>query len=303
MRERASCHDRALPARVFSRSLPHPLRTVRTPLSETHFAAPGSLPSASNRNVKDRPSTDIPAGVHSHEPEGSLRPDAAKRPTCSVFAVPPRPDGFLLQRLRGLVASHCRSWGSPGFRPQGRACLHDHPRRPRRCHTLQSSPLTRPRCHPSPGALPPRRSPHPSRDGGSTSRPCSYGESVAPAHRCRCGTPVALLGFSSPELRAPLVLGADPEGTDLTNPHPHGRCELLANEGSCRADAPARVRFLPAPSPPSTSSSAAMSRGLPAPLRQARRPSVWVRTSHADVAAHPRTRRSRGNARRGPCAP
>jgi hypothetical protein len=177
--------------------------TVRTPLSETLLAPPGSLPSAFHRTVKERPSIDIPAGVHSHAPEGALRPDAATRPTRSVSAVPPRHDGFLLQRLRGPVASHCRSWGPPGFDLPCRACPHHTPRPPHRCHTLQSSPLHRPRSHPSPRGLPPRRSPAPSRDAGSTSRPSSFGESVAPAGRCRPGTPGALLGFSSPSLRAP----------------------------------------------------------------------------------------------------
>lgn len=98
-------------------------------------------------STKDRPSADIPPGVHSR-----LRPFELPRPTGAFGASQPatrsfRPRGFSPPRrlsppaARRLVASCCRPWGSSGFSRM----LHQ--RRlahvivlPLRCHTLQSFP-------------------------------------------------------------------------------------------------------------------------------------------------------------------
>lgn len=96
----------------------------RARLSETHLATArlGRSRAPSTGFFKDRPSVDIAAGVHSHRPGGLLRPGAATHRTRSAFVVSHHLDGFLHRRRRGLVASHCRPWGSPGCRLRVPAC-------------------------------------------------------------------------------------------------------------------------------------------------------------------------------------
>jgi hypothetical protein len=142
---------------------------------------------------KERPSTGITKGVHSRTPEGLLRQDGATRPARSVFAVPPRPDGFLLPSLRGLVASHIRSWGSPGFgwRPT------DVPVGPTRllpgATPSRASFLPRQPCPRHRGPLPPCRSSRLATRRGSGA--LLHRGSGLGARRCRRLPRPALLGF------------------------------------------------------------------------------------------------------------
>jgi hypothetical protein len=107
---------------------------------------------------------------------GSGRPEGATPPTRSAFVVSHHPDGFLHRRLRGLVASRCRPWGSPDFR------LSERPRArvssgfgvpagvpPSRAF----APPRRPRVTAT--AVPPCRSPRSSRNAAPTSGPSSWG--------------------------------------------------------------------------------------------------------------------------------
>lgn len=104
---------------------------------------------------------------------------------------------------RGLVASHCRSWGSSGFHltPPSQWWTE---RLPRRCRTLQSLPHPHSRTCISASRCPPAVSScvlgH---QGSSASRPCSARASVASNSRCRSSTPAALLGFPVSEAPHP----------------------------------------------------------------------------------------------------
>lgn len=83
-----------------------------------------------------------------------LRPDASRRHACSVLAVLPGLDGFLRQRIRGLVASRSRPWGSSGFRAPGpHAC--DHLRASSPMPALQSFSLPRSVPRVTAGSCPP----------------------------------------------------------------------------------------------------------------------------------------------------
>jgi hypothetical protein len=146
--------------------------------------------------------------------------------SCSVLAVSHRLDGFLRPDLRaealgpwsrGLVASRCRSWGSPRFSapapPHRRRCA-GAPPFPRRCsYPSKNSPRLQPHrvttaVAPLPFLLARRRArgkpvARCSRLRASalrtpTSRLCSACESVAWSHRCQCGTPYPSVGLCSP---------------------------------------------------------------------------------------------------------
>jgi hypothetical protein len=65
-----------------------------------------------------------PSPLHRHDASestptaiaGRFGAEGATLAACSVLVVSHHLDGFLLQSARGLVASRCRSWGSPRFR-------------------------------------------------------------------------------------------------------------------------------------------------------------------------------------------
>jgi len=154
--------------------------------------------------------------LHRRQPFASCCPlrrageEVANLLRSAVLAVSHDRDGFVRRRPCGLVASHCRPWGSPGFLPtiDCRRC----PTFPSGRLTLRSLPL------PTRGTPSPRpcrrvhRMSRPSRGWPSfvlrTGRnlhalrksPPPQGfpdrESVAEPPRCRDGLPVAPLGFS-----------------------------------------------------------------------------------------------------------
>lgn len=150
-----------------------------------------SMPSAFHRVLKDRPSVDIPAGVHSRL-LSQARHGAACCRARSVLAVPPGLDGFLRHRVRGLVASRSRPWGPPGFRaPAPHACGAS--TLPHRCPPSRAFPSR----EVSP-ASPREPAPLPFvGDADPTTRPCSARESVTTTDRVRSAPPDALLGFPS----------------------------------------------------------------------------------------------------------
>jgi hypothetical protein len=174
------------------RILPDSLASVS--LLKTHLMSLGSLPSAFHRVVQRSapPSTWPVEPTPTHR--SGLRTCAARRRSRSAFVVSHHPDGLLLHRLRELVASRCRPWGSPGFHPRRTTCRWpvDEVSQPM-LHPPELSPPDKP-CLRHRRPLPPRRYRTAVRP---TSRPCSCRESVAPSHRCRLATPVALLGFPS----------------------------------------------------------------------------------------------------------
>lgn len=107
--------------------------TRRVPASSAVGDAFRSRPARTSRAPstgfsKTAPPSTTP-GVHS----SGVSPASARRSqrrARSVLAVPPGLDGFLLRMIRGLVASHSRSWGSPGFSAPG----------PHACERLRASP-------------------------------------------------------------------------------------------------------------------------------------------------------------------
>lgn len=141
-------------------------------------------------------------GVHSRlSSQVALRraPSAGRCQTTHAF----RPRGFSPPRrfappaARGLVASHCRPWGSSGFRAlpsaDGPAASPPMPCPSELVHLQSRIPVTKDRCPPAVPGL------RPQKGNLSTSRPCSVQASVAPPLRCRSAPPVALLGFPPPE--------------------------------------------------------------------------------------------------------
>jgi len=167
---------------------------------------PARCRAAPSRLSKDRPSVDITSGVHSRLPwlTGDLarvrlhapEPSASGYPALRTFRPrglsPPR--RFAPPAVRGLVASHYRPWGSPGFCAPPSADW-------RKRFPSDATPS---RAYPPAQPLLRHRRPFPScrfgiapshREVPSTSRSCSARASVAPSHRCRWPVPVALLGF------------------------------------------------------------------------------------------------------------
>lgn len=95
-----------------------PIATVVASLRDASYLYRPGLPGTFHRIVqRTRPSIDIPCGVLSHTPCDVLRPRAARHAAWAVFVVLPHLDGFLLHRLRGLVAFRSRPWGSSCFHP------------------------------------------------------------------------------------------------------------------------------------------------------------------------------------------
>jgi hypothetical protein len=113
------------------------------------------------------PPSTCPAGVHSHRaPESSASAtEAPPPPSRSVLVVSHHLDGLLHLLERGLVASRCRSWGSPRF--------------PRRRLTASDPVKDRRSC---PGRRVPRDAHTPRRSSLDPSRPASP----------RAGAPLAL---------------------------------------------------------------------------------------------------------------
>jgi hypothetical protein len=103
--------------------------------------------------------TSLPADLHprvhsrARRPLGRSVPDDRSR---SVFAVSHRPDGFLLHGWCGLVASRCRTEGSPRF-----PLLHGAIRKPLRNLAFPATPFTPPEGPPSSAAVPRHRGPCP----------------------------------------------------------------------------------------------------------------------------------------------
>jgi hypothetical protein len=99
--------------------------------------------------------TSLPADLHprvhsrARRPLGRSVPDDRSR---SVFAVSHRPDGFLLHGWCGLVASRCRTEGSPRF-----PLLHGAIRKPLRNLAFPATPFTPPEGPPSSAAAPRHR--------------------------------------------------------------------------------------------------------------------------------------------------
>jgi hypothetical protein len=139
--------------------------------------------------------------------------------TCCQAVHTFRPRGFSPPRrfappeARGLVASRCRPWGSPGFRRRAWPARVASPPVP--CPP-ELSPLAKP--------LPRHRGPlpscrcrlHPVSGACSTSGPCSVRASVARHRRCRRDGPDALLGF--PSWSSTSAIRPDPPGSPAHHP-------------------------------------------------------------------------------------
>jgi len=162
----------------------------------------GSVPPSASFRVFQRaapPSTSPPVSTPRSKQVAPPVPFGKSQPATRSFRprglAPPR--RFSPPMARGLVASHCRSWGSPGFNRVSP---------PRKARFPPVSPPT-----PYPPELSPPAQPYPHScwplpscrsglrpwcyQGPSTSRPCSARASVVVNLRCRSSTPDALLGF------------------------------------------------------------------------------------------------------------
>jgi hypothetical protein len=122
----------------------------RAARSKAHLAAarPGATERLLQGFPKNAPPSTWPTGVHSRRQDrvaSGLLPSAGRchRPACSVLVVSHHPDGFLHRKTRGLVASHCQSWGSSGFRAEHavQACAGASPPMP---HPPEPSPPVQP---------------------------------------------------------------------------------------------------------------------------------------------------------------
>lgn len=139
-----------------------------------------------------------------------------------------RPRGFSPPRRLpppaacGLVASHYRPWGSPGFRVRRSIACMAARVLPHRCPALQSFPRPHSRTCISTGRCPlavlscvPGAN-----QGSSTSRRCSVRASVVVVCRCRPPTPVALLGFPVLEHHNRRPRSPPPTEADDRSPQP-----------------------------------------------------------------------------------
>jgi hypothetical protein len=113
---------------------------------------------AASRGIRrNHPSIDTIPSVHSRPPVRTGRHRARgdhPRTSRSVLVVSHHLDGFLRSETRGLVASRCRSWGSPRFARSGRQACRS---RPGRLVALPATRFTPPEGFPSPTAAPRHR--------------------------------------------------------------------------------------------------------------------------------------------------
>ena len=111
---------------IFSRG--PPLILFRRSAGRSHLlAVPASARDSSLGVAKDPlrrtpHCLSTPASSRSRKTLSWFRQQLAKAVTRSVLAVPPDFNGLLQAVLHGLVASRCRSWGSPRFRSPSHVC-------------------------------------------------------------------------------------------------------------------------------------------------------------------------------------
>jgi hypothetical protein len=178
-----------------------------------------------------------PSPLHRHDASestptaiaGGFGAEGATLAACSVLVVSHHLDGFLLQSARGLVASRCRSWGSPRFR---RDRLVSEP--------ILAFPATdfAPLEGCSPRVAAPRHRGRCLRAVFTTSRPCSTFGSGTHARDCSPTCALSFLGFVPPSRSFRTATGSLLPSVELrTAPEP-GRSRF---EPTAEAVGPPRV--------------------------------------------------------------